>query len=241
MKKFVFIFLILIISFGIVKTNQKKGEQLMVEAFNQSSFKEEQSDINTYSILDRPLNDLDEMEIYFQNVEKQIGAFTDNNFIKEESNQMRLLKKIYKSSDAELIIELKTFKSISNNSYLTINSILYNSFENLIKVKEQMNTVFENLNLTPKISINITGLYDGDMNYEQKKQITSSIMKQMNANFEEDYNTNKVYSVVGYTKLIDEYIYSEKQKININLALRYNEYENKTYLYLSSPIITTEY
>lgn len=241
MKKFVFIFLILIISFGIVKTNQKKGEQLMVEAFNQSSFKEEQADINTYAILDRPLNDLDEMEIYFQNVEKQIGAFTDNNFIKEESNQMRLLKKIYKSSDAELIIELKTFKSTSNNSYLTINSILYNSFENLIKVKEQMNTVFENLNLTPKISINITGLYDGDMNYEQKKQITSSIMKQMNANFKEDYNTNKVYSVVGYTKLIDEYIYSEKQKININLALRYNEYENKTYLYLSSPIITTEY
>jgi hypothetical protein len=66
-------------------------------------------------------------------------------------------------------------------------------------------------------------------------------MKNINATTREDYVTDEVYSVVGYTKKIREYIYSGKQKININLALRYNSYQDKTYLYLATPVITAEF
>lgn len=48
-------------------------------------------------------------------------------------------------------------------------------------------------------------------------------------------------SVSAYSPLIDNNIEIEGRKINMNLALRYNAFEDKTYIWLATPVITIEY
>lgn len=240
MKKFILLLTVVSIIFtGIIITkNKKEGSQLMVEAFNQSSFQSVQSNINTYAVLKEPLQDFESMESYFKVVNNKIGSNDNSEIIRSESDEMKSLKKIYMSKNAKFTITLET---ISNSTYLVSDIILYDYCENIMPIKEQLDTVFNDLSLKAKTNITMMGSYDGNMTYEDKKLTAFDIMKKINAIGQEDYITDKIYSVVGYTKRIDEYIYLDKQKININLALRYNEYENKTYLYLATPVITVEY
>ncbi len=44
-----------------------------------------------------------------------------------------------------------------------------------------------------------------------------------------------------FTPYIEEYIYTGSRKMNLNIAIRFNEYEDKTYIWIGTPIITIGY
>jgi len=41
-----------------------------------------------------------------------------------------------------------------------------------------------------------------------------------------------------FTPYIEQYIYTGSRKMNLNIAIRFNEYEDKTYIWIGTPIIT---
>ena len=52
---------------------------------------------------------------------------------------------------------------------------------------------------------------------------------------------NNLISVSAYTPSIVQAVEVNGQKVNLNLAVRFNSYEDKTYIWLATPVITTEY
>jgi hypothetical protein len=50
-----------------------------------------------------------------------------------------------------------------------------------------------------------------------------------------------LYVIYGYSKYISEYKKIGNQKINVSLAMNYNEEEQSTYIYLSTPLINEDY
>ena len=50
-----------------------------------------------------------------------------------------------------------------------------------------------------------------------------------------------ITSYTVFTPYIDNYIFFFRKRVNLNLAIRYNEYENRTYIWIGTPIITTGY
>lgn len=241
MKKFSLMLMSLLIVFIAVDLNVKpqKQEQVLLETFKQSNCNIVKSNINTYAPLKINLKTFNEMEEYLKLINKNIGIESIQEFNKEQSKQIMIVEEIYESENAKLNLRIETIND--TKSYLIVDTTIYNNWNNLILIKEQIDNIFKKLSLDTNVSITMAGSYDGNLDYSKKKHITSEIMNLLDAKVYEDYNTDRVYSVVGYTKKIKEYIYSQRQKININLALRYNEYENKTYLYLATPLITTEY
>jgi len=241
MKKFGLILIFLFIIFITVDFNIKpqKREQVLLETFKQSNCDIIKSNINIYAPLDISLKTFDEMKKYLKMVNKNIGINTLEEFNTEQFEQIMIVEELYESENAKLNLKVETVNN--SESYLIIDTAIYDNWNNLMLIKEEIDNIFEKLNLDTKVNITMTGSYDGNLDYSKRKHIASEIMKLLDAKFYEDYNSQRVYSVVGYTKKIKEYIYSQRQKININLALRYNEYENKTYLYLATPLITNEY
>ena len=57
----------------------------------------------------------------------------------------------------------------------------------------------------------------------------------------EKYEEDGIVSYSIFSPLIDEYIYTGNRKMNLNIALRYSELENKTYILIGTPIITIGY
>ncbi len=66
-------------------------------------------------------------------------------------------------------------------------------------------------------------------------------MKRFKGKVVEEYTDESIFSYTAYTPLIESFIFSGEKKINLNLAIRYNEYEDKNYIWIGTPIITTGY
>lgn len=243
MKKGIIVLLIVIMlcSVLVYKLKRQDSSEVLFAVFNQHQFKTEQSNINTYAVLNKPITDFEQMQQYFKTIDQKMTADYEYQLIKAQTQDTITLSRVYLSENKKMTLKLETRFSENTNTYMVLDVVLYKSNDEIIPVKESLEQLYSYLNIKPKVNISMTGIYNGRMTEQQKKLTTIGIMKKMNAKVREDYVTDEVYSVVGYTKKIPEYIYSGKQKININLALRYNSYEDKTYLYLATPVITVEY
>lgn len=243
MKKTISILMIVfaLLTLTFCKINREEGSNVLLEVFNQTDFETVGANINTYAVLDKPIKNFEDMEEYIENLDKIIITDYEYKFIKEESSASKIVKKVYISENTKLTVKLETTFSEATSTTIVMDVMIYNSCDEITPIKERVCALYKTLELVPKINISITGLYAGSMDYNQKKITAIDIMKKIDAKSREDYITDTVYSMVGYTNKISEYIYSSEQKININLALRYNSYEDKTYLYLATPVITVEY
>jgi hypothetical protein len=57
----------------------------------------------------------------------------------------------------------------------------------------------------------------------------------------EGIRDGSLISLSAYSPLLKDSIKVRGKRVNINLAARYSAFEDKTYIWLASPVITTEY
>ena len=67
------------------------------------------------------------------------------------------------------------------------------------------------------------------------------IFKALGGRIIEGIEEGQLVSRTGYSSLIENSLFIGEEKININVGLRYNEYEDATYLWLGTPVIFTSY
>ncbi len=79
------------------------------------------------------------------------------------------------------------------------------------------------------------------MSIKAWKKKVKKTLKKYKGNVIEEYCDISLISFIIYTPLIKEYLLIDRNKINLNLAIRYNEYEDKTCILLATPIITNGY
>ena len=127
----------------------------------------------------------------------------------------------------------KTNISINVNNTMTSKDIA--DTVNVIKDK------FKKFRLKPKVNTCIIGCFDGKLDYEEMHSISKNILKYAKAKKIDSISDNNLISISAYSPYIDNNIEVGGKRINMNLALRYNAYENKTYIWLATPVITIEY
>ncbi len=81
------------------------------------------------------------------------------------------------------------------------------------------------------------GFVPGLMSKNDKEEMASLLVKDLQGEVAFDYQQGESYTVYAYTGLIDEYIETVGCKINIQIAMTYDEDLEKTKIYLATPII----
>jgi len=87
----------------------------------------------------------------------------------------------------------------------------------------------------------LTGTFDGRKTMAENKAIADKIFAYLGTKPIEGVTNERMVSLTGYTKAIKEKLVIGEKKLNINVAVRYNNLEDKTYIIIGSPIIATEY
>ena len=87
----------------------------------------------------------------------------------------------------------------------------------------------------------ISGSFQGQKSKEEKIEIVNSMMEQLEAKEIEGIREENIISIVGYSKRIPRWIRYGGKKVNLNIALRYNSYEDKTYVWIGNPLISIAY
>ncbi len=90
-------------------------------------------------------------------------------------------------------------------------------------------------------NISLTGSVDGKMENDQIEDLYIRAFKSIGADRVEGIDDNGLVSVSAFSPSIGEAVRVNGKKVNISMAARYNSYEDKTYIWLATPVITTEY
>ncbi len=101
--------------------------------------------------------------------------------------------------------------------------------------------VFRRHKIKPDVNSCITGSFEGKLSQEEMDDICRMIFKGADAMKIDGIKDSNLISVTAYSPSIRSYIKVRDNRVNLNIAIRYNSYEDKTYLWLATPVITTEY
>jgi hypothetical protein len=126
-------------------------------------------------------------------------------------------------------------------SYITVSV-------NVDSTKFEIDDIYEGLLKTlgkykihTKVNTCITGYFEGKLDYAALNGVSKRVLEQAGAKKVNGIKDNNLISVSAYSPGIDNAILENGKKVNMNLAIRYNSYEKRTYIWIAIPVITIEY
>ena len=175
--------------------------------------------------------------------EIQLDESEEDLIIEEEGfNQVTLYGNDEKQNMITLILtSYLDSKGINGETTLFINLIKNQQNFKLNDIIDKVENIFENFGRTVDTTTCIIGTIEGRLDSREIEDNAIRSIKRSKGNIVEEYQDSSLLSFTAYTPLVDRYIYSGDKKINLNLAVRYNENEGKTYIWIGTPIITIGY
>lgn len=158
------------------------------------------------------------------------AARSEYSYKKVAKNATTLLKVVSLEHEEDKAIIMKHYILIKLNIRDSINSmdkyrmLLLNALEELGVNKKQLTMQYE-------------GSFSGMLSKAEKDRISELMVNELDGEIAMKYEEDNLYTVYAYTGLIKEYIVSMGSKVNIQIAISYDEQAGKTMVYLASPIL----
>jgi hypothetical protein len=126
-------------------------------------------------------------------------------------------------------------------SYITVNAcgdIQNAKLEDIVEsIEKGLKQYSENIHM----SLALKGYIKGEARQQTLDRLNSVAFKSLNAQYVEGIKSEKLSSTTAYSPSIKHYVDIKGRKANMQLAARYNSYDNRTDVWLGMPLITVEY
>ncbi|GMQ57702.1 hypothetical protein AN1V17_20970 [Vallitalea sediminicola] len=242
---------ILVFATLLVANNVEKmvvnGEEKLLTTFNEVNFTLCETDLNMWGEYSKSFMTEVEMKKLALEVTKKLGLEPD---YKEEYNSEDF-KRVYsvnkKTKEADTTIKVvELIEEVPNNglkvdNYIIINLVLSDKCGSILYFRDKITEIFKEMDMDARDNLTITSKHKGKLDESKAKEIVKQIANKMSCEVKDSFKTENIYSIYGYSRYIDEHIITEGEKINVDLALTYNEIEDTTYLYAAIPVITIDY
>ena len=145
----------------------------------------------------------------------------------------------YAETEIKVIsMEQKYEEAIRMKHYIIVRMSILQSIQSIEGYKNKLLDVLGQLGVDQKqITMRFDGTYDGTRTSEEKKRIAELLVNELHGEIALDYEEGGLYTVYAYTGLINEYIVSLGSKVNIQVAITYDEGNDKTIVTLATPIL----
>ncbi len=244
-----FIILILLV-FLIYKRNVNlENTNLLMAVYNKYDFDVLQISNSGKAMINTKNMNFDEMETVLQSVLESLDIRGTLDISKKENEIRREYTISRSATDSETTVTIESVLEEENlasgvssyKTFLSINIILYGQLDGTMYIQKKLKEIYGVFNTVPTTNITMAGSYNEKFDSKETKKLAEKILKSIKATAINEYETERLYSVYGYTNLIKDNIKVQGDHVNVNVAIRFNEYEQKTYLYLASPVISVDY
>jgi len=218
--------------------------ELLRQSFEETGAKYKYSNINSWAKINDNFDSLEDLNKYAKSVINSLNINEKNIKISkiEEDNFRQIDVEYTDKNKKQISIAVQSLKNTNKSeTYMLIDEYLLDSYYNISEEKNSIDNVFKDFKLKPKNSICFVGTFDGILNNERKSSIVKLIMDNLNAKEIESIKEDNILSVSAFSNKIKEYIEFGSEKINLNIAIRYSSFDNKTYIWVATPIISMEY
>ena len=153
-----------------------------------------------------------------------------------------------KSKNAETLIKLVSVEQENTeglteiNHYLLVNLKIYENMDSILNYRVLLKDVFKNLKTTNlQTTMQLTANYKGKLSLNQMNSIADSMVNNLQGKVAYANRKEELFTIYAYSGLLDEYVNTMGTKINIHVAINYDETTDKTNVYLGTPVINGGY
>ena len=152
-------------------------------------------------------------------------------------------KQIYaQAKNDNFNISIVGIKKNSTESYLMVDILDNRVYKNIVDIYNVLENCLNSHYCKFEIYTCIAGEYGKKLQIDKYNDILDEILYNMNAKVIEKVQEENFLSVTAYTKVLKEnYLEYFGRKINLNIGIRYSEDDEKTLIYIATPIIKLDY
>ncbi|WP_425446165.1 YwmB family TATA-box binding protein [Dethiothermospora halolimnae] len=216
----------------------------LFDVFNKTGAKLYETNITCKGLFTNGTMDIKEMKKTNQDIVNALNV--DNNTynmkIINNKNKKTIITKGWDGLGRTINITLYNHKYNNKiRSELSIDIIQGNNLTNISDIERKIKKISKKFNINTQITTCIIGTFKGKLNSIEKFTSLSKSLNIINGEKVEGVLKSNLTSISAYSPNISKHIYTGNNKMNINIAMRYNKYEDKTYIWIGTPIIRKEY
>jgi hypothetical protein len=122
--------------------------------------------------------------------------------------------------------------------YIIVRLSILQGIQSIDKYKDALEAALDELKVeNSQITLKYEGNREGDLTNFQKKEIAELLVEELQGEIAIEYDEGDLYTVYAYTGMLNEYVTSLGNKINVQIAITYNELTNKTKITLATPVL----
>ncbi|OPJ56074.1 YwmB family TATA-box binding protein [Alkalithermobacter paradoxus] len=247
MKRLFCFAIILVLFVSILSISQAQGESgydELLNVFNKTNSNFESYSINGHVELSNKFLEFEEMKSIINKLNIIYGInSSDLEYVQTEQEGFR---QVYthtgngQGENVSVIVQSQLSENVEE-THIIVDIRSNEVYKSIVNNYKKMKDVLSEYSSLVDIYTCISGSFDGKIEDEQYDIIASDIFSKLSANESERAEDENFISLTGYTKKIKEHITYAGKKVNLNVSVRYSDYEDKTYIYIGTPLIALEY
>lgn len=125
--------------------------------------------------------------------------------------------------------------------FLNIELELSESVESALEYGDLLRQIFELYGMEGKVAVNYEGTIPGELDNKEKNALGDELLGKLSAKVVQEYRGDDLFTIYGYTKMLDSYETVSGEKMNVNIAITYDEVKNESRVYLATPYLMEDY
>ncbi len=125
--------------------------------------------------------------------------------------------------------------------YVYVNITVYNNIDCAVSYRELVEGMFDAMGIQGNVNMNLVGSLEGALNSTEKNELVDGLLDRLGAKVVTENRDSDIFTIYAYSKGAGSYITIGGNKINMNIAIGYDEEQDRTKVYLASPINSLDY
>ena len=223
----------------IIVNRMFQQEAQITEAFIKSETQEMQSGLEILAEYQTELlNDSDKKNLIYK-IADSIGLIIDEDITvwEEDARTEYFFFKQAKQATTEIkVISLKQ-EAEDLKHYIVVKLNILQGIESIDKYKKILEKTLADLGASSEqVMLKYEGCKDGDLTSLQKHEMAEILINELQGKIALEYDEGDLYTIYAYTGMLNDYVTTMGNKINVQIAITYNELTNKTKISLATPI-----
>ena len=145
------------------------------------------------------------------------------------------------ATEDEQAYDSTTESGLAANQYVYVNITVNNDMDCASSYRELVEGVFDAMGIQGNVNMNLVGSLEGALNNIEKNELADGLLDRLDAKVVAENRDSDIFTIYAYSKGAGSYITIGGSKINMNIAIGYDEEQNRTKVYLASPVNSLDY
>ncbi|MGI5852173.1 MAG: YwmB family TATA-box binding protein [Caldicoprobacterales bacterium] len=215
--------------------DDSNGQDIVDELFKRAGFNWTRTDISAWAAVDLGNISAEDLEGILTDAGSYLNMDIEpNNTLKycEETGRINLQGNGKNGLKYDIII------AGGRNTHIVINVENYGHLSDSRTLMDQLEEYFHSIKASPHITASFTGDIQGKLSTDERSALARDLIRGIKGTAIQIMEDDQLVSIAGYSPMIDT---TPMDGINFQIASRYNEFMDKTYLWIGTPLISTEY